>query len=581
MSGIEIAGLLLGAIPLVISALEHYEDIIGPTKAFFKYKGELDRAIRDLRNQHALFEQSIELLLAPVTDGQQLNEMIDNTNSGLWKDPDIEGRLKENLGRAYQPYLRTVQDIQTTMIGIALKLDNVDGVKNLNRDGLEAIISQHVAAKVNGKLQKFEISKRVKFTMKKKNIKQSLQELQSYNDLLDKFHIKAEKITAIDEPYKSDRRSTFTLHADTIRENAKRLYNVISNTWCLTHSSHSAGLLLEQRLAKKRKGGPGQNRRRPAPSHFDINCFSLSLLQSSTSASKKWLDVEVRVVEAHVSGQNNSSTVQIRTSAPPSVSVTSPPTSLPYSNPSQLQIVTDLCSMLQNPCHPCIGFCLDIDDRLRGAYDAQRSVAYVDGGVSLQEILTTVPGGLSGKEQYDLSLTLASSILQLSHTPWLQESWSKADILFLRAKDQHPGHKVGVDLKHPYLTREHTQATALIRRTTGEPNDSSKILALGIMLLEICSGVPIETLLRPDDLGPNNQPNEISHLQAARRWVMEKQDRGECSYAFIEAISYCLQCFMNPSARLSDLAFSKTIEERVLAPLDTEMNMVLFGPTQI
>lgn len=67
MSGIEIVGLLLGTIPLVISALEHYDDIIDPTRAFVKFQGELDRAIRELRNQHTLFEQSIEMLLRPIS----------------------------------------------------------------------------------------------------------------------------------------------------------------------------------------------------------------------------------------------------------------------------------------------------------------------------------------------------------------------------------------------------------------------------------------------------------------------------------------------------------------------------------
>ncbi|EXJ78185.1 hypothetical protein A1O3_09346 [Capronia epimyces CBS 606.96] len=99
------------------------------------------------------------------------------------------------------------------------------------------------------------------------------------------------------------------------------------------------------------------------------------------------------------------------------------------------------------------------------------------------------------------------------------------------------------------------------------------------MLLEICYLRPIEELLVPEDLGPNNQPTEISYLQAARRWLMEKKGKGEFSFAFLNAISYCLQCFMNPYASLSNQAFSKTIEERILVPLEDEMNMLLFGPT--
>lgn len=32
MSGVEVLGIILGALPLLISALEHYEDTLGPIK---------------------------------------------------------------------------------------------------------------------------------------------------------------------------------------------------------------------------------------------------------------------------------------------------------------------------------------------------------------------------------------------------------------------------------------------------------------------------------------------------------------------------------------------------------------------
>ena len=304
MSGLETPALVLGAIPLVIAALEHYEEIIGPAKAFVRFHGELDRAIRELRNQHTLFEQSIELLLRPITTDEELSEMVDNTKSNLWQDSAIEHQLRRNLGKAYPSYMATVDDIQKVMIGIAMKLDNVRGVENLNRDGLEAIIKQHAAAKVGGKLQKFEISRRVKFTMKKKKIKESLGELQRYIEILDKFQVKADKFTAAKVLYKSDGCLMFTLPVGSIRKNAKNLYEVLSKTWCTTHSSHSAGLLLEQRLIKMpNRGRPGWQHECLTLGHCDTNCFGLSLLQSSTS--RKWLDVEIRLVEFSASGQES------------------------------------------------------------------------------------------------------------------------------------------------------------------------------------------------------------------------------------------------------------------------------------
>lgn len=268
--------------------------------------------------------------------------------------------------------------------------------------------------------------------------------------------------------------------------------------------------------------------------------------------------------------------MQAIVSDPPAASSSIQLVKLPYADPSQLQVVTNLCSILQQPCHPWIGFCVDEIGCLRGAYPAQnRGVAYVENGIGLDEILANRSCSLSKEEVYSLSITLTSSLLQLGPTPWLQQTWHKADIIFLRAND---GSAVAVDVKHPYLAREHkSDHVQLVRHNVFSGNDCSKLLALGIMLLEICCGQPIENMRRPEDHGPN-EPNELSNLGAARRWLLEQNGRGNISLAFCSAISHCLKCFVDPTADLENIAFTRTIEELVLAPLEEEQNHLLGGP---
>jgi hypothetical protein len=195
---------------------------------------------------------------------------------------------------------------------------------------------------------------------------------------------------------------------------------------------------------------------------------------------------------------------------------------------------------------------------------------------TLGDILLKQPGTLSKEEIYTLAITLTSSLLQLSQTPWLSQSWNKSDIIFLRAKD---GGCTFADVKHPYLTRTHTPDSVLqVRKNAMLGNDCSKLLALGIMLLEINHGQPIEHLRRPEDLGPNNQANELTNLQAAKRWLIDQKDKGNLSWAFFNAISHCLKCFVDPSASLQNEEFCRTIEEQVLAPLEDEKNLWLYGP---
>lgn len=49
MSGIEVAGLVLGTLPLIISALEHYEGNHDRAWIFFKWKDELYKALREAK----------------------------------------------------------------------------------------------------------------------------------------------------------------------------------------------------------------------------------------------------------------------------------------------------------------------------------------------------------------------------------------------------------------------------------------------------------------------------------------------------------------------------------------------------
>lgn len=149
------------------------------------------------------------------------------------------------------------------------------------------IVLANPPSKKHGKLE-FQFSKRVKFTMKKKKVKRLIVELDICNRRLDTYANKAEKL---EEPYKAEKKSKFALPLRLIEENATRLYDVLARTWCPAHSSHHAGLLLEQRLVKKRKQRVSQQNAEKC----DVNCFRISLLQSLSP--RKWLDVEFRLVE--------------------------------------------------------------------------------------------------------------------------------------------------------------------------------------------------------------------------------------------------------------------------------------------
>ena len=94
VTGVETAGLILGVFPLVISALEHYEDAIDPARAFVKWKGELSKVIRDLYMSLTTYNLTVRVLLRPIVSKQDLDEMMEDPKSNLWKDDALANELR-------------------------------------------------------------------------------------------------------------------------------------------------------------------------------------------------------------------------------------------------------------------------------------------------------------------------------------------------------------------------------------------------------------------------------------------------------------------------------------------------------
>jgi hypothetical protein len=103
------------------------------------------------------------------------------------------------------------------------------------------------------------------------------------------------------------------------------------------------------------------------------------------------------------------------------------------------------------------------------------------------------------------------------------------------------------------------------------------MLSLAIMLLEINLGMPIEKLRRSKDLVPDEEPSVGQDLLVAYRCLEAEVQRGNLTSAFTSAITYCLQCYLDPTASFDNLEYVKSIEERVLRPLEYEMQWLFSG----
>ncbi|OCL09405.1 hypothetical protein AOQ84DRAFT_438997 [Glonium stellatum] len=532
-----IAGLVLGAIPLLISALEHYDRGLDPLKAFFQWKGKLSESLRELWHEHTLYTLTLRLLLKDITTPAQSDEMMTDPRSELWTSGKVVENIQAKLGFAYEAYFNVVKEMEDSMKMLSKHLD-IARAGGVNRNELEALIIANPPITPGATKPKFEFRKRLDFTMKRREVAQLLKRLQECNKRLDDYLQKVERFS--ERPAtKSCGTSTFSTPLTQIQEYANKLHDVLTRSWsCSDHSSHCANLLLEHRIAKRGSG-----------CQEDTMQFTVSLFPNP-SLPLKWQDAEIHVVEKMLPQLPR---VRFDISPP------NPPTTpVPYDIFSSLRDITDICTTIRlaQPTVGCLGFCLDMDGKLRGTYPIKKQRSIPSSSITLEDILARPPTtgsravSLSQGNCYLLAVIIASSFLQLHTTPWIKSELSKEDIIFL-AK----------------------------RTIPMSPNsDGAKLLKLGVLLLEVFCRQTIEDRKQDENLNAEDGPSDVSDLGVLRRWIRDKQNEGSISLASKDAVSHCISCFADPRTDLKDPDFRKSMIDKVIVPLLDELYLWKGGP---
>jgi hypothetical protein len=123
MSGVEVAGFVLAAFPLLISALEDYRQGWEILEDWWKIKREYKKCQQNLKIQKLVFEENLEQLLSTlVQDDEELKLLIAKPGGDLWQDAELESGLKERLPKSYEVYLEIIGEIMAVMKSLKKEL---------------------------------------------------------------------------------------------------------------------------------------------------------------------------------------------------------------------------------------------------------------------------------------------------------------------------------------------------------------------------------------------------------------------------------------------------------------------------
>jgi hypothetical protein len=242
----------------------------------------------------------------------------------------------------------------------------------------------------------------------------------------------------------------------------------------------------------------------------------------------------------------------------------------------ELLEIQDLCTTLTN-CHRkvcAIGF-LNSTDYRHEFYSRPSSSHFSGRSSTLSKLLScrthtnqcqTVHQRrkLSRKARKELSVHIATSLLQLYPTPWISEDWTRADIVLDNLDEMHPESAV-----LPYLRRMFSTGTEIPSIATAK-NTQAILFQLGVLLLELCVGEALEDRYTGSG-GDQRELFEVVHGW----WAKEaKNEEGE---EVAEVIRKCL-CFEFTTERktLHNEEFQRVIFNEVVTPLREALDK-MFG----
>jgi hypothetical protein len=132
MSGFEVAGAVLGVIPLIISALEHYQDGVRVIQRWRKYDRELQSLIRNIETERVRLQNVCEKLLDGLVPPSQIDAMVENPGGDLWMNESIQKKIRDRLWRSWELFECHLRAIQVAITDISERVGNTGDVSHCN-----------------------------------------------------------------------------------------------------------------------------------------------------------------------------------------------------------------------------------------------------------------------------------------------------------------------------------------------------------------------------------------------------------------------------------------------------------------
>ncbi|GKZ84148.1 hypothetical protein AnigIFM56816_009467 [Aspergillus niger] len=539
MSGLEIGGLVLGAFPLVVTAIEQYKKGLEIIRLWEtkNYEKELAAIQLEIEVQGTIFRNTYLILLRSLVDQQSIVKLLMEPNGFEEYGVLIGPPLKAHLGPQWEMYSKLMEQLQNLLNTLRLHID-----KTRPTNAEDAI------SKISSALKPIRFS----FGIRQRhgllhNIKEANSAFRTLVEQRDAMKDFAQPIAANAQVsrYRYLRGESSTLlsllssHFDSWTWNSRRHIKV----WV---DSHLRPALESPVLSEERAVYTVTT----CSKHY---CCAGSLCQTRGPVPEPLSELRCRHW-AHWGGPvcfPATTQQQHLSTAPNKATVSASPNSI------------------RNFQHATFNVC-------------ERYPLPTD--ISLHTIMSSgthyqwFPGYFYERDRVNIATLAALSVVCLHNSNWLDSSFSSSQVFFALRNDNISQRS----LLEPYVKKQHFNDTvppplaesesSLSAQTPAEPPTTFGIrnralYNLGIMLLELVLNETLSSLRVPGSNGASETEDQVA-------WRLEREVCGRAGPVWADVVSKCLHCPFGGYPHLDDDVFASAVYTDIVQPLLDMMDLL-------
>ncbi|USP81802.1 hypothetical protein yc1106_09076 [Curvularia clavata] len=553
MSGLEVAGIVLGAFPLLISGIEHWRDVAKVGGFYWRIRKEYTKCQRDIQFHEIIYKNNLrELLLPLIQDANEVTKLIADPCGERWGDAALQQRLESRLNESYQSYQNTMTEMNE--IAEELKKELCFDKKNI-QDKLsppetkKRSSSRSPSPQPSSRPSKLSATKgrldyevfRIKFSLGEPIRDELFSQLKECNERLEKLLSSSDRVSALQDVTPGYNKKTSELESvfKKVSKKSQVLFQALHDAWqCSCQHYHFANLRLEHRTLTE-------------------VCFKIvfMFLAPSEYGTIPWSQKEITCGNMPSCSQKRTRTATTlplrrrQATLPTPGGVALPAASdrkrvgfvAPTSTVPEIQVDmgfdhnVELCQRLgDQDCGICMGIIGHDDEAFHLHPVNRKSQGSRTDPITLDHLLSrNCENPLSRRQRYLIALLVASSVAQLQSTPWLRTGLCKEDVIFFPSNDDdtdvlpygEPFIRQGFSSNHAHVSNDSTE--------------ECNFYSLGIILLELCFGSRLEDYASYKKQPPaaDRTTRNALNVMAALKWSRSVSGEGGEDYA--TAVKWC------------------------------------------